>query len=75
MPWSRIPAGLSQVDGDRPISYRDAIREAIDQALIEDPSVFVLGLDVDDQFGAFGTTLDLTHKERVIGTPVSENVE
>ena len=73
MPWSRIPQSQSKVDGDRIISYKDAIREAIDQALINDPSVFVIGLDVDDQFGVFGTTLDLTHKERVIGTPISEN--
>jgi len=73
MPWSRIPEGLRKVDGDRIVTYKDAIREAIDQALIQDPSVFVIGLDVDDEFGIFGTTLDLTHKERVIGTPVSEN--
>ena len=73
MPWSRIPAGQNEADGDRLLSYKDAIREAIDQALVQDPSTFVIGLDVDDQSGVFGTTLDLTHKERVIGTPISEN--
>lgn len=72
MPWSRLPQGRHE-DGDRVLSYKDAIREAIDQALINDPSVFVIGLDVDDQFGVYGTTLGLTNRERVIGTPISEN--
>ena len=73
MPWSRIPEGRSDATGDRMLSYREAIREAIDQALVYDPSVFVMGLDVDDQFGVFGTTLNLREKDRVIGTPIAEN--
>src|SRR5438552_1141869 len=73
MPWSRIEQSHSAADSGRIITYKDAIREAIDQAMIHDPRVFVIGLDADDKFGAFGTLLDMTHPERVIGTPISEN--
>ncbi|MDB6112520.1 MAG: pyruvate/2-oxoglutarate dehydrogenase complex, dehydrogenase component beta subunit [Pedosphaera sp.] len=73
MPWSRIEQSHSAADSGRIISYKDAIREAIDQAMIHDPRVFVIGLDADDKFGAFGTLLDMTHPERIIGTPISEN--
>jgi acetoin:2,6-dichlorophenolindophenol oxidoreductase subunit beta len=73
MPWSRIEQNYSAVDSGRILSYKDAIREAIDQAMVYDPRVFVIGLDADDKFGAFGTLLNMTHPERVIGTPISEN--
>lgn len=73
MPWSRIVQNQTKVDGDRIISFKDAIREAIDQAMVNDPRVFAIGLDANDKFGVFGSMSDLTHKERVIGTPISEN--
>jgi acetoin:2,6-dichlorophenolindophenol oxidoreductase subunit beta len=73
MPWSRIVQNYGRVDGDRVITYREAIREAIDQAMVHDPRVFALGLDADDKFGVFGSMLNMSHPERVIGTPVSEN--
>lgn len=73
MPWSRLPQSFNQTDSDRIITYKDAIAEAIDQAMIIDPTVFAIGLDADDKFGVYGTMLDLTHRERVIGTPISEN--
>jgi acetoin:2,6-dichlorophenolindophenol oxidoreductase subunit beta len=73
LPWSRITANYDPAPGDRVLSYREAIREAIDQAMVEDPRVFALGLDVDDKFGVFGSMLGMAHPERVIGTPVSEN--
>src|SRR3954470_5521942 len=73
MPWSRIEQSHSAPDGGRILSYQAAIHEAIDQAMIRDPRVFVIGLDADDKFGAFGTLLNMTHPERVIGTPISEN--
>ena len=63
-------------DSSRRLSYAEAVREAIEQALEMDPSVFVMGQGVDDPGGMFGTTLDL-HKrygsERVFDTPLSEN--
>ncbi len=73
MPWSRIEQSHSAPDSGRIISYKDAIREGIDQAMVRDPRVFVIGLDADDKFGAFGTLSNMTHPERVIGTPISEN--
>jgi acetoin:2,6-dichlorophenolindophenol oxidoreductase subunit beta len=73
MPWSRIPQSQSKADGSRILSFKDSIREAIDQAMVYDPSVFAIGLDADDKFGVFGSMLDMTHPERIIGTPISEN--
>ena len=73
MPWSRIVQNDSRVDGDRIISFKDAIREATDQAMVRDPRVFAIGLDADDKFGVFGSMMNMTHPERVIGTPISEN--
>src|SRR5437868_278140 len=73
MPWSRIVQSHSREGGDRILSYKDAIREAIDQAMIHDRRVFAIGLDADDKFGVFGSMLNMTHPERIIGTPISEN--
>ena len=74
MSWSRFDQSHELPDsGERVITYKAAIREAIDQAMINDPRVFAIGLDADDKFGVFGSMLNLTHPERVIGTPVSES--
>src|SRR5512142_984809 len=74
MPWSRFdPSHELPAHGGRVLTFKDAIREAIDQAMIQDPRVFAIGLDADDKFGVFGSMLNLKHPERVIGTPVSEN--
>jgi len=74
MPWSRFDSSQAAPDdGGRIITFKDAIREAIDQAMINDSRVFALGLDADDQFGVFGSMLNMTHPERVMGAPISEN--
>jgi len=80
MPWSRFePSNTATFEAApalanrRVISFKDAMREAIDQAMSHDPRVFAIGLDADDKFGVFGSMLNLSHPERVIGTPVSEN--
>lgn len=73
MPWSRFDQTYRAPTGGRQISYCDALREGIDQAMSNDPRVFAIGLDADDKFGVFGSMRDLTHKERVLGTPISEN--
>lgn len=60
----------------RKLTYAEAIREALDQALAQDKNVFIMGQGVDDPMGMFGTTLDLHKKygrERVFDTPLSEN--
>ena len=59
----------------RELSYAEAIREALAQAMEADPRVFTLGEDIGVYGGAFGVTGDLVHRfgeERVIDTPISE---
>jgi pyruvate dehydrogenase E1 component beta subunit len=73
MPWSKFDQDYAAPTGGRTISYCAAVREAIDQAMVHDPRVFALGLDADDRFGVFGSMSDLSHPERVLGTPISEN--
>jgi pyruvate dehydrogenase E1 component beta subunit len=62
--------------GNREIKYFEAIREAIDLSMHNDPSVYVIGLGVPDPKGIFGTTIGLQNKygrERVMDMPCSEN--
>jgi len=59
----------------RELSYAEAIREALAQAMEADERVFLFGEDVGVYGGAFGVSGDLVHrfgKERVIDTPISE---
>lgn len=73
MPWSKFDSNYTAPLGGRQLTYCGALREAIDQAMQHDPRVFAIGLDADDRFGVFGSMSDLKHKERVFGTPISEN--
>ena len=74
MPWSRfVQSYRAPEESGRVISYVEALREGIDQAMIQDRRVFAIGLDADDKFGVFGSMMKMTHPERVIGTPISEN--
>jgi pyruvate dehydrogenase E1 component beta subunit len=60
---------------DRIITYSEAIREAIGQAMEADPNVFMLGEDIGVYGGAFGVSGDLYHRfgaERIRDTPISE---
>jgi len=68
MPDTTLPA-------TRELSYAEAIREALAQAMEADQRVFTLGEDIGVYGGAFGVTGDLVHRfgeERVIDTPISE---
>ncbi|MEL6233977.1 MAG: alpha-ketoacid dehydrogenase subunit beta [Pseudomonadota bacterium] len=59
----------------RELSYAEAIREALDIALAEDPRVVLMGEDIGVYGGAFQVTGDLVQKygeERVMDTPISE---
>ena len=59
----------------RQLSYAEAIREALAQAMAADPRVFLFGEDVGVYGGAFGVSGDLVHrfgKDRVMDTPISE---
>ncbi|MFZ9751441.1 MAG: alpha-ketoacid dehydrogenase subunit beta [Candidatus Nanopelagicales bacterium] len=60
---------------DRIITYYEAVREAIAQAMDADPNVFMLGEDIGIYGGAFGVSGDLYHRygaERIRDTPISE---
>ena len=60
----------------RLLSYGEAIREALDQSLSDDPTVMVMGLGVPDPRGVFGSTLGLQERhgpDRVMDIPLSEN--
>jgi pyruvate dehydrogenase E1 component beta subunit len=58
------------------ITYAQAILEAQDQLMSEDPGVFLIGLGVPTPTGVFGTTKNLVSKygeNRVLDIPASEN--
>lgn len=60
----------------RELNYAQAILEATDQCLAENPAVYIMGLGVPDPKGIFGTTLGLQDKhgeKRVLDMPVAEN--
>ena len=60
---------------ERIITYAEAVREAIGQAMEADSKVFMLGEDIGVYGGAFGVSGDLYHRfgeERVRDTPISE---
>jgi pyruvate/2-oxoglutarate/acetoin dehydrogenase E1 component len=84
MPWTNFQADDSRSPvrfggGERPareLSYREAIREALWQALERDKRVFLIGEGIDDTCGVFGTTVGLREKfgeERVMDCPIAEN--
>jgi pyruvate dehydrogenase E1 component beta subunit len=64
------------VGGVRRISYREAVREAIRDALQRDPRVFLMGEDVGRYGGAYAVSKGLLAEfgpERIRDTPLSES--
>ncbi len=58
------------------ITYREAMREAIREAMISDPRVFLMGEDVGAYGGCFGVSKGLLAEfgpERIRDTPLSES--
>src|SRR5579864_6576612 len=58
------------------ISYREACRQAIRDALLSDPKTFVMGEDIGRYGGCYAVTkglIDEFGEERVRDTPLSEN--
>jgi len=56
-------------------TYRDALRQALIDAMQEDPSIFIIGEEVGRYGGAYGVTkglLEMFGEARVIDTPISE---
>ncbi len=59
----------------RELTYAEALRETLRQAMQEDPSVFMIGEDIGVYGGAFGVSAGLLEEfgpERIIDTPISE---
>ncbi len=59
----------------RELTYAEALREALRQAMQEDESVFMIGEDIGVYGGAFGVSAGLIDEfgpERIIDTPISE---
>ena len=57
------------------LTYRDALRRALDEAMAEDEDIVVIGEEVGRYGGAYGVTKDLIATygpERLIDTPISE---
>src|SRR5690606_31833853 len=57
------------------MTYRDALRKALDDAMAEDNTIVVIGEEDGRYGGAYGVTKDLIGKygpERLIDTPISE---
>jgi pyruvate dehydrogenase E1 component beta subunit len=60
----------------RQISYVEAVREALEQAMLEDERIIVIGEGVPDPKAIFNSTLGLQDKfgkDRVFDMPLSEN--
>jgi acetoin:2,6-dichlorophenolindophenol oxidoreductase subunit beta len=59
----------------RELSYAEAVREALAQAMEADDRVFLMGEDIGVYGGAFQVTGDLVHRfgeDRVMDTPIAE---
>ena len=62
---------------DRYLTYAESINEAIDQAMLKDKNINLIGQLVDYSPGVFGTTSNLIHKfgkDRVRDFPVAESL-
>lgn len=60
----------------RALKFFQAINEAIDLCMANDPTVYIMGLGVPDPKGIFGSTLGLQQKyesRRVMDMPTAEN--
>ena len=56
-------------------TYRDALRQALIDAMTEDSSIFVMGEEVGRYGGAYGVTkglLEMFGENRVVDTPIAE---
>ncbi len=56
-------------------TYRDALRQALIDAMNDDPSIFVMGEEVGRYGGAYGVTkglLEMFGENRIVDTPIAE---
>jgi pyruvate/2-oxoglutarate/acetoin dehydrogenase E1 component len=69
------PESLSLTAQGKPVTFLEAIREALHEEMERDPSVFLMGEDIGVYGGAFKVTEGLLERFgslRVIDTPISE---
>lgn len=82
MPWTVVNKE-DEIDCDygysdemiRKLSYAEAIKEALSQAMELDKNVFLMGQGINDKTGMFGATTGLYKKfgeDRVFDTPLAE---
>ena len=81
MPWTKLQIEREEPSFDesegqnvRKLSFGEALREALDQALERDTNVYAMGQGVNDQGGMFGSTADLYKKygKRIFEVPLAE---
>ncbi len=73
---SKVPQSASQERALRPVTFLEAIRQAMFEEMERDPAVVLLGEDVGVYGGAFKTSEGLLERfgwERVIDTPIAES--
>lgn len=82
VPWTRVDSGemldsdhiLKDIKGQK-MTYTEAVRNALAQALRLDEKVFVMGQGINDEVGMFGATTGLYKEfgeDRVFDTPLAE---
>jgi pyruvate dehydrogenase E1 component beta subunit len=57
------------------LTYREAVRDAMSEAMRRDPDVFLMGEDIAEMGGSMGVTQGMLHEfgpERIRNTPISE---
>jgi len=72
--YAANPGALSQAGGEI-VTYREALFQAMHDALSRNRQAIVMGQGVDDHKGTFGTTLCLADEfgsDRVLDTPLAE---
>jgi 2-oxoisovalerate dehydrogenase E1 component len=69
----QISSEMLKIESARNISYRRAIREAIQEEMERDENVFIMGEDVSYGYYVTKNLVDKFGKERVRDTPISES--
>lgn len=68
-------AARGETTGDREVTYRDALREAIVEEMDRDPNVFLIGEDIGAYGGSYVVTRGFQEqygRKRVIDAPIAE---
>ncbi len=71
-----MPGTNGSAPGETPVTFLEAIKQAMFEEMERDPAVVLLGEDVGVYGGAFKTSEGLLERfgwERVIDTPISES--